>query len=378
MATNIGQLKSTHTGGGPVVDVKALRPKDQVRHLLQQNSAAIRQALPKHISADRLLRVAQTAVTTTPGLLNCYIPSLLGGIMQCAQLGLEPNTVLGHAYLIPFKNNKRKRTDVQVIVGYKGLIDLARRSGQIVSIAAHAVREQDEFRFQYGLNETLDHIPADGERGRITHFYAVAHMKDGGHAFEVMPRKEVDSIMKSSQSAGKYGPWKDHYEEMGRKTAARRLAKWLPLSIEMGAALALDAKAEHGEEQNLDGVLDGDYEVLAGDLTDESSESEGAEVAQEPQDGEKPPAPVPEDPPNAQEATPAPQEPEQTEEKPATATDSAAPSANEIAAMIERAANTDELDVCRDAIGSVAKQAARRRLVKQIEARAVQLGEGGE
>ena len=374
MAASIGQLKNTRTGGGQVVDVSAMKPKDQVRHLLQQNSGAIRQALPKHISADRLLRVAQTAVTTTPGLLDCYIPSLLGGVMQCAQLGLEPNTVLGHAYLIPFKNRKKGRTDVQVIVGYKGLIDLARRSGQIVSIAAHAVREQDHFQYLYGLRETLDHRPADGERGRITHFYAVAHMKDGGHAFEVMPRTEVDSIMKSSQSAGKYGPWKDHYEEMGRKTAARRLAKWLPLSIEMGAALALDAKAEHGEEQNLDGVLDGDYEVLAGDLTDESGESEGAEAAQEPQDDVKQSAPVP-DPPATQEAAQASQEPEQTEEKPA---DSAAPSANEIAAMIERAANTDELDVCRDAIGSVAKQAARRRLVKQIEARATQLGEGGE
>jgi len=269
--------------GREVVDISKLRPKDQVRHLLAQHAGQIKQALPKHLSAERLMRVAQTAVTTTPGLLECYVPSLLGGIIQCAQLGLEPNTVMGHAYLIPFRNKKKNRTDVQVIVGYKGLIDLARRSGQIVSIAAHVVHENDHFEFLYGLEEQLAHRPADGDRGAITHFYAVAHMKGGGYAFEVMPRAQVDTIKASSQSRGKYGPWKDHYVEMGRKTAVRRLAKWLPLSVEMAVAVALDARAEHGDDQSLDGVLEGDFEIMSGEPQDDDGGAE--ETPAEPDEG---------------------------------------------------------------------------------------------
>ena len=279
MAASISDLKKTTTD---VVDTSAMKPKDQVRHLLQQNSAAIKQALPAHMNPERLMRVAQTAVTTTPKLLECYVPSLLGGVMQCAQLGLEPNTVLGHSYLVPFWNNKKRRHDVQVILGYKGLIDLMRRSGQITSIAAHAVRENDAFDYLYGLEERLEHRPADTGRGDITHFYAVVHMKDGGHQFEVMSKADVDYIMAGTQSSGKYGPWKDHYEEMGRKTIVRRLAKWLPLSVEMATAVALDAKAEHGTDQSLEGVLDGEFEVMADVPDEETGETVAPDNAEPP------------------------------------------------------------------------------------------------
>ena len=268
-STNIAALQQQ---GATAVAVKDMKPKDQVKHLLEQNKHVIAQALPRHMNPERLMRVAVTSITGNPGLLECYVPTLIGGIIQCSQMGLEPNTVLGHAYLIPFYNNDKKRKDAQVIIGYKGLIDLARRSGQITSIAAHAVHKNDVFEYEYGLTEKLRHVPAEGDRGEVTHFYAVAHMKDGGHAFEVMPAAVVNQIRDQAAIKNRAkrdeqgnpiikGPWRDHFEEMGRKTAIRRLAKYLPLSVELATAVAMDDTAARGEGQNLDGVLDGDYTV---------------------------------------------------------------------------------------------------------------------
>lgn len=264
-------LKAAATGKAEDITAAAIaagkdvKPKDLVKHMLEQNKHVIAQALPRHMNPERLMRVAITSVTSNPELLKCYVPTLIGGIIQCSQMGLEPNTVLGHAYLIPFNNRKKGRTDAQVIIGYKGLIDLARRSGQIVSIAAHAVREQDQFEYEYGLNEKLRHVPAEeGDRGQITHFYAVAHMKDGGHAFEVMTRGAVQKIRESTN--GKHNAvWSEHFEEMGRKTVIRRLSKYLPLSVEMATAVAMEDTIARGETQNLDGVLDGSYTVEPGD-----------------------------------------------------------------------------------------------------------------
>ncbi len=153
---------------------------------------------------------------------------------------------------------------MQVIIGYKGLIDLARRSGQIVSIAAHEVCAADKFELIYGLEEKLNHTPAMGERGEVVGFYAVAKLKDGGYSFEFMSVHQVRDIMKATQSKGGYGPWKDHFIEMGRKTVIRRLAKYLPLSIEFQTAVALDNQAEAGRDQNLD-TIDGEFSMVQDD-----------------------------------------------------------------------------------------------------------------
>ena len=248
-----------------------LKPKEQIAYLLKTKQGEIAKMLPKHLNAERLLKVAQIAATTTPALAKCDVASLVGAIGQCAQMGLEPNTVLGHAYLVPF-NTKRKDANgkerwvnsVQVIIGYKGLIDLARRSGQIVSIAAHEVCENDKFELVYGLEEKLVHVPSLGERGDILGFYAVAKLKDGGHCFEFMSMRQVQEIMAATQSKGKYGPWKDNFTEMGRKTVIRRLAKYLPLSIEFQTAAALDGMAEGGKDQHLD-AMDGDFAIVPED-----------------------------------------------------------------------------------------------------------------
>jgi len=261
--TTIAELKDR-----PQRPLAEMKPKEQIAYLLNQKKGELAKMLPKTLSIDRLLKVAQIAATTTPALAKCDVPSLVGAIGQCAQMGLEPNTVLGHAYLVPF-NTKRKDgngnerwvNSVQVIIGYKGLIDLARRSGQIVSIAAHEVCEHDHFELVYGLDEKLNHTPAMGERGSVVGFYAVAKLKDGGHSFEFMSLYQVQDIMRATQSKGKYGPWQDHFVEMGRKTVIRRLAKYLPLSIEFQTAVALDNQADAGKDQNLD-TIDGEFLVV--------------------------------------------------------------------------------------------------------------------
>jgi len=238
-----------------------------VKAFFEHNKKSMAAVLPRHVDAERLLKLGLSALRTTPKLMECTTESLMGGLMSCAQMGLEPNTPMGHAYLIPFRNKQANRTDVQVIIGYRGLIDLARRSKQIVSIAAQVVHQNDEFEYEYGLDEKLRHIPAEGDgRGDITHFYAVAKLVGGGHAFEVMTRAEVERIRDNSQNykfAQNKGNtvWGKHFSEMGRKTAIRRLFKYLPVSIEMAQASSFEAKVETGESQELDRVLEGEFTV---------------------------------------------------------------------------------------------------------------------
>lgn len=226
--------------------VPALRDKvTTIRSLMETNKAAFVAALPRHMNADRLIRVALTSFNLTPKLLDCTPRSLLGAVIQCAQLGLEPG-VLGHAYLIPYGK------DVQLVIGYKGLIQLSRRSGEISTIAAHEVCAKDRFSYQYGLDPKLVHIPSEeADRGEITHFYAVVRLKDGGAQFEVMTKGHVDAHRDRYSRAAKQGPWVTEYPEMGKKTVLRRVLKLSPASIEIQHAVDLDEKAELQLPQNL-------------------------------------------------------------------------------------------------------------------------------
>lgn len=240
-----------------------------VKKFFESQKGTLLAVLPKHVSADRMLKIALGAMRTTPKLMNCSVESLFGAIVQCSQLGLEPNTPLGHAYLIPFDNKRAGKTEVQIVFGYKGLVDLARRSGQIISISAHEVCEKDHFQYEYGLDEKLVHRPSFGERGHVVAFYAVAKLVGGGYAFEVMSRQQVEEIRDASQNY-KFARdkastvWGQHFVEMGRKTVLRRLFKYLPVSIELATAAALDGKVDH-DSQALDTVLSGEYQVVDDD-----------------------------------------------------------------------------------------------------------------
>src|SRR5690625_2701210 len=216
------------------------KPKT-IEDYLKQMAPAMQEALPKHMDVDRLMRLTMTTIRTTPELKQADLPSLLGGVMQAAQLGLEPG-LLGQCYLLPFKNNRKGITEVQFIIGYKGMIDLARRSGHIQSIYAHAVYENDEFEYELGLNPTLKHVPSfDSDRGEYIGSYAVAHFKDGGYQMEFMPKAEIEKRRLASPGGrSKYSPWNNYYEEMANKTVIRHMWKYLPISVEIQEAVQYD------------------------------------------------------------------------------------------------------------------------------------------
>ena len=223
--------------------------KPNVAALIESQKKQIALALPKHMTADRMARIALTEVRKNPALGLCEPTSFLGAIIQCAQLGLEPGNGLGHVYLVPFQNRKKGFTEVQIIPGYRGLIDLARRSGQIISISARTVHENDEFEFEYGLDEKLVHRPAKDERGEIIGAYAVAKLKDGGQQFEFMTKNQIDKVSTGSDV------WKKHYEEMARKTVVRRLVKYLPMSIELANLVELSDREETKLSQENEQIL---------------------------------------------------------------------------------------------------------------------------
>ncbi|WP_406944513.1 recombination protein RecT [Halobacillus sp. SY10] len=250
-----------------------------IQAYLKKMGPEFERALPKHMDADRLGRIAMTTIRQNPKLLECSIPSLMGAVMQAAQLGLEPG-LIGHCYLVPFYNGKMKETDVQFIIGYKGMIDLARRSGHIESIYAHTVHENDEFEYELGLHQKLVHKPSTGERGDMTFVYSVAHFKDGGYQFEVFSRNDVDKVKERSK-AGKFGPWQTDYEEMAKKTVIRRMFKYLPISVEIQNQATNDETVRKDVTEGAESVYDQEYidipssdEEAQEDSGDQSNESE--------------------------------------------------------------------------------------------------------
>jgi recombination protein RecT len=276
---------------------QALAPKEDntIRGLLEKAKPKLKEVLPRHLSADRLVRVTIACINKTPTLLECTKESLLNAVMQAAQLGLEPTGVLGSAYLVPYNvkykdadGKERWRKEAQLIPGYRGLIDLARRSGQIESIEAHVVHANDRFQCRYGLDPTLEHEPAwQGDPGPVIAAYAVAKLKDGGKQIEVMTRAQLDKIKGNTQSKGKWGPWQDHEEEMQRKTVVRRIAKYLPLTPELADALSALEDVERLDPQEVDPApkgVDGLKSILAAKDTtvDVPHDPETGEVLDEP------------------------------------------------------------------------------------------------
>ena len=212
------------------------QPKMDSRQLMiaqiNQMQGAIKRALPSVMTPERFARIATSALSTTPKLAECTSMSFLGAMMTAAQLGLEPNTPLGQAYLIPFWNGKSKRLECQFQLGYKGMIDLAYRSGQISSIQAHVVHENDTFEYAFGLEPTLKHVTAIKDRGAPAAVYAVFKTKDDGFGFEVMSWDDVMAHAKRFSKSFDNGPWQTNTEEMAKKTVLKKVLKYAPLSSE--------------------------------------------------------------------------------------------------------------------------------------------------
>ena len=260
-----------------------------VTNLLTGQFKAIRSALPRHMTPERMCRVALNTIRRTPQLLECAPETMVAAIVEASSLGLEID-MRGQAYLVPFHNKKTGRHEVQLIPGYKGLADLAYRSGRVDSIFAEVVCENDKFRFSLGLNPVLEHTPNLDDRGRLMAVYAVARMKDGEPQFVVMGRGEIEKVKKASQAAN-YGPWKNWEAEMWKKTAIRRLCKMLPLSPEMQRVVALDEAGEAGLAQGLgENILE--IPVQVEDVVRDVDGETGAEWPEEKRDDVSAPHPA--------------------------------------------------------------------------------------
>lgn len=241
----------------------ALKPEQKIAGLLKRMEPEIARAMPKHLTPDRLGRIALTAIRQTPKLLQCDQMSLLAAVMQSAQLGLEPNTPLGEAYLIPYQIKKKINgedvwvDEAQFQIGYKGILSLAHRTGEYQAIYAHEVYKNDKFDYSYGLEKKLVHIPADEPEGEPIYYYAVYKLKNGGSDFVVWSTKKIDAHAKRFSKAYAKGwntPWKTDFPAMAKKTVLKEVLKYAPKSAELAKALEMDETVKHEISEDMSEV----------------------------------------------------------------------------------------------------------------------------
>lgn len=219
----------TRAAGGPTM-----------QQYIKQMQGEIKKALPSVMTPERFSRIVLSALSTNPKLAETTPQSFLGAMMTAAQLGVEPNTPLGQAYLIPFYNGKANALECQFQLGYKGLIDLAYRSGEVSTIMAQVVYENDEFEYAFGLEPKLVHRPALEDRGEPKYVYAMFRTKDGGFGYEVMSISDIRTHAKKYSKAYNAGPWQTNFEEMAKKTVLKRVLKYAPLKSEFLREVAQD------------------------------------------------------------------------------------------------------------------------------------------
>lgn len=211
---------------------KTAKKEEGLRDLIIRMKDQFALALPKHMTPDRFTRVVLTTINKTPKLSECTRESLLACLMDCSALGIEPDNRM--AYLIPYGNQ------CTLVIGYKALVALARRSGEISDIHADVVCANDQFEYSFGSEGKLIHKPKLGDRGDVVAAYSFAKLKDGSCSYEVMDLEEISAI-KNRSKASKSGPWVTDFNEMAKKTVFRRHSKWLPVSSEkMQEALEKD------------------------------------------------------------------------------------------------------------------------------------------
>lgn len=256
-----------------------------------QMQKRIASVLPKHLTPERMIKIAVSAISRNPLLLQCTTESVMKSVIIASELGLELNGTLGHAYLVPFKNNKKNPDgtwtttyEAQFIPGYKGMVELARRSGFVLGVQARAVYENDKFSYEYGLHPKLAHTPCDsGDPGKLVRVYAVAYYKDDYSEFTVLNLPEVERHRARSKAKDS-GPWVTDYEAMALKTAVRVLMKLSPQSPELARAIEVEERGERGEvglsdlgfASQLDNLDDAQYTEVPKTRTDELREKVAA------------------------------------------------------------------------------------------------------
>lgn len=240
--------QSVGQNGAMVSSKKQKKVPETIQDYIKVMQPGIAKALPSVITPERFTRIVMTAVTNNPKLAQCSPESFVGAMMTAAQLGVEPNTPLGQAYLIPYGKQ------CQFQLGYKGLLDLAYRSGEISTIQAQVVYEHDEFSYAYGLEPTLVHVPARRERGDATHVYAVFRKKDGGFGFEVSSMEDILAHAKKYSKTFGSGPWQTNFEEMAKKTVLKQLLRYAPMKSDFARETATDGTVRTTVSPDLDGA----------------------------------------------------------------------------------------------------------------------------
>ncbi len=223
-----------------------------VKDWLDEYKSEMAAALPKYMDPIRMQRVFLTALQRTPKLFGATKYSIVGCFIEAAQLGLEPDGILGHAALIPFNNKKTGKLECQFIPMYKGLSRLATNSGQVLHIEPRAVFEGDTFRWHYGLHPLLEHVPCgESNPAKLTHVYAIARKRDGTDPFVVLTRETIETSHRARSRAKNDGPWVTDYVPMCLKSGIKVLIKYLTLDPNVDRAVTLDDRAEAGLPQQI-------------------------------------------------------------------------------------------------------------------------------
>ena len=295
-----------------MTDIEAHQPDQppsqaaMIRMTIEKQSSAFKAVLPSHVDSERYTRLVISAVKATPKLKDCFDSeegsiSVLLAAMEAATVGLEPNTPIQEAWLLPRQRKVRAAagvpehwiTECELSIGYRGLLKLARRTGTIKTIFAEVVREGDHFEWSRGLaDDKFEHTPGPSDdRGALTHAYAVARFKDGGYSFVVLDEAEVHARRAMSDSwknerARQYSPWEKWTAAMWRKSAIRALVPYLELSPEAARAVDFDERAlslDGGEvvaavRESLE-VASGPGRVTVAEITAAESDPVAAEEA---------------------------------------------------------------------------------------------------
>ena len=277
MSNKIQNQVATTTGNGE---------KKTMQQYIKSMEGEIKKALPSVITPERFTRMVLSALSTNPKLQGCTKASFLGAMMNAAQLGLEPNTPLGQAYILPYMN--KGVLEAQFQLGYKGLIDLAYRSGEVEVVQAHIVYENDEFECEYGLEPKLTHTPADKDRGKPIKVYAVFKTKSGGYGFEVMSMEDVRihaSKYSKTYNLG-FSPWKTNFEEMAKKTVLKKVLKYAPLKSDFVRGITQDETIKSDMSDDMYSVPDevvyevDDYTVIDTDTGEVKGDATGENVTE--------------------------------------------------------------------------------------------------
>lgn len=249
----------------------ATTQKKTMQDYIRSMEGEIAKALPSVITPERFTRIVLSALSTNPKLAECTPKSFLGTMMTSAQLGMEINTPLGQAYAIPYRN--KGIMECQFQLGYKGLIDLAYRSGEVSIIQAHTVYENDLFEYELGMEPTLRHKPASKNRGNPIAYYAMFKTKDGGFGFEVMSIDDVTEHAKKYSKAYGNSPWQSNFDEMAKKTVLKKVLKYAPLKSDFVRQVSQDETIKTNISEDMYSepditVFEAEYEVVAEDAAE--------------------------------------------------------------------------------------------------------------